>query len=153
MIFSMKKEQVVIRDLTSTGEGVGTLQEKVIFVEGTLPQEKAEVEVTLSKKTYSKGALLRLIEPSPHRTDPPCPYFGVCGGCQIQHADLALQLQLKKNKVVHALQKIGGIENPNVADCNPSKEVFGYRNKITFPLLQKNGKKEIGFFQKRSHAL
>ena len=149
----MKKEQVPIRDLTSTGEGVGTLEEKVVFVEGALPKEQVEIEVVVSKRTYSKAKLLRVLHASPHRIEPPCRYFGVCGGCQIQHTDQAMQHSLKEKKVVDALQKIGGIEKPLVKDCTPSAEAFGYRNKMTFPLLLQQGKKQVGFFQKRSHAL
>ncbi|MCH9617047.1 MAG: 23S rRNA (uracil-C(5))-methyltransferase RlmCD [Chlamydiia bacterium] len=149
----MKKETITIRDLTSTGEGVGAAGDRVVFVDKALPQEKVDISITAKKKSYSKGALLEIITPSEHRVTAPCKYFGTCGGCQLQHADSALQLEVKKNRVVQSLKRIAGIENPPVSDCVSSPDSFGYRNKITIPLLDIGGEKKIGFFKKRSHDL
>jgi 23S rRNA (uracil1939-C5)-methyltransferase len=149
----MKKETISIRDLSSTGEGVGTINDRVVFVDGALPAETVDISITVSKKSYSKGSLLEIITPSKHRIEAPCRYFGTCGGCQLQHADAVLQLEIKKNRVVQSLKRIAGIQNPPVSDCVPSPESFGYRNKITIPLMDIDGDKKIGFFKKRSHIL
>ncbi len=149
----MKKTTIYIRDLTKSGEGVGLINDKVIFIEKALPEEEVICEITQEKSNYSKGNLLHIIKPSSHRVDPPCPYFVECGGCQLQHADQELSALIKKNQVLSALKKIAGIDNPNVEDVFRSEDSYGYRNKITFPLLEVKGKKIIGFFKKKSHEI
>lgn len=153
MLSCMKKENIEIRDLTTLGEGVGTILEKVTFVEGALPKEQVEVEVTEEKKNYSKALLLKIVKPSEERASPPCPYFEECGGCSVQHASKKLQESIKKTRVEESLKRIGGVENPLVEDVVSSPLAYGYRNKITLPLLDENGVKKVGFFQKRSHQI
>lgn len=149
----MKKSTIVIRDLTKSGEGVGSINDKVIFIENALPEEEVICKIIEEKKNYSKGSLLHIIKSSSHRVDPPCPYFVECGGCQLQHADQDLSALIKKNQVISALKKIAGIDNPKVDDVFRSEDIYGYRNKITLPLLESKGKKVMGFFKKKSHEI
>ncbi len=149
----MKKSTIWIRDLTKSGEGVGSINDKVIFIEGALPGEEVICKITSEKKNYSKGDLLQIIIPSRHRVSPPCPYYVECGGCQLQHADQDLSAMIKKNQVLSALKKIAGLENPAVSEVFRSIDSYGYRNKITFPLMEVKGEKVIGFFRKRSHEI
>lgn len=149
----MKKEKIKIRDLSATGEGVGETKNGVIFVDGALPKEEVEVEISLQKKNYAKGNLLKILTPSIYRTEPPCKYFYECGGCSLQHAQIDFQESIKRNRVYEALVRIGGIKDPLVEKCESSNKEYGYRNKITLPLLESFGEKKIGFFKKRSHEI
>jgi len=124
-----------------------------IFVEGALPGETVSVEVTQQKKAYAKAKLLSLLTPSHERTEPLCPLFGECGGCQVMHLQYPAQLNLKKKRVEDALQRIGGLQDVNVLPCLPSPTSLGYRNKIQLPVLWKNGQKTLGLYRKNSHEI
>jgi 23S rRNA (uracil1939-C5)-methyltransferase/tRNA (uracil-5-)-methyltransferase len=102
----------------------------VIMVPFTLPGEKVRVRVYRNHKNYSEADLLAVLTPSPHRTDPRCPLFGQCGGCQYQHLTYAEQLKWKRQQVEELLKYMAGIEfgvNPVIG----SPREFGYRSKIT----------------------
>lgn len=120
---------MIIEDLTSTGEGVGTIEGKKVFVDGALPGETVEIEVLEDRKRFSKAKLLRIVKPSKHRVDPICPLFGTCGGCQIMHLEYPEQLNWKRKRVADALRRIGSLD-VEVAECTPSPDQLGYRNKI-----------------------
>ncbi|MBS0629294.1 MAG: class I SAM-dependent RNA methyltransferase [Verrucomicrobia bacterium] len=120
---------MIIEDLTSSGEGVGSIEGKKVFVDGALPKEEVEVEVTENRKRFAKAKLLRIVRASPDRVDPICPLFGTCGGCQIMHLSYAEQLKWKRKRVQDALKRIGGLEIA-VDECIPSPDQLGYRNKI-----------------------
>jgi len=153
ILYGMKKVKTEIRDVSSTGEGIGSTEDGVLFVDEALSGEEVLAEVILKKRNYSKGKLLEILTPSKHRIDPPCPYFGSCGGCQIQHADKVLQEEIKRDRVKESLKRIAKESEDKIEEFVSSPNPFGYRNKIILPLLFQNGKKKVGFFKKRSHDL
>ncbi|MCP5470155.1 MAG: 23S rRNA (uracil(1939)-C(5))-methyltransferase RlmD [Chlamydiales bacterium] len=141
--------KTTIRSLGSSGEGVGTDETgKTLFIEGALPGETVEYTLDVEKKRYAKGKLVCVVESSPHRTKPPCPLFGTCGGCHIQHLTYEQQLAVKRQRVIDALQRIGHLDH-DVEPCIPSPQPLHYRNKIQLP--HKSG--EIGLFRKNSHDI
>lgn len=98
-----------------------------LFVSGALPGEELEVEITKSFKDYDAARIIRVIAPSPHRAEPFCPLYGVCGGCNFQHIDGGHQIELRKT----LLRESFGLEG---AEC-PEIEVIsasgrGYRSRI-----------------------
>lgn len=131
------------------GEGVGEINGKRVFVHGALPGEIVEVCLTEEKKTYAKGVATKLILKSKDRVEPICPVFGECGGCQLMHLRYDAQLQMKRQKVVDALLRIGTIE-AKVDRCVPSPQEFCYRNKIQLPVT-KEGK--AGLYRRKSHEI
>jgi len=123
----------MIRSLGSSGEGVGTtLEGKTLFIEGALPGERVSYAPLCEKKRYAQGRLLQIIEASPHRVQPPCPFFDACGGCQLQHLAYEAQLAAKRQRIVDALQRIAKLD-VDVAACYPSPMPLHYRNKIQLP--------------------
>jgi 23S rRNA (uracil1939-C5)-methyltransferase len=102
----------------------------VHFVRGALPGETVEAEVTESRKSHRFANATRILEPSPHRVPPPCPVYGICGGCRLQHAAYPAQLEMKRDVLRDTLRRIGRIE-PGDIDANPS-EPYGYRVRGTF---------------------
>jgi 23S rRNA (uracil1939-C5)-methyltransferase len=142
--------RVVIERLAFGGAGVGRLPSgKVCFVEGVVPGEVAEVRVVRERKSHVEAALVRLLEQSPRRVRPPCPYFGRCGGCQFQHLAYDLQLEIKAAQVADALARIGRFPNPPVENTAASPLPYGYRNRIT---VHTHGGK-TGFYGPGSHRL
>lgn len=91
-------------DLDSFGQGVARHNGKALFIAGLLPNERAEVTLTEDKSKYSRGQVKRRLNDSPERVTPRCPHFGVCGGCQQQHASVALQ-QSSKSTALARLMK------------------------------------------------
>lgn len=151
-----KKIFVQIRSLNAEGEGVGQGPDGLtLFVNGALPGETVEVEIFEQHKRFGRARLLHIQARSTERVQPPCPWFGECGGCQVMHASSSLQLRYKRQKVVDALSRIGHLKDADqlVADCLPSPLVFGYRNKIQLPVRGKAGALQIGLFAAGSHRL
>lgn len=86
---------VTVNDLDSFGQGVARHNGKALFIPGLLPQESADVAITEDKKQYAKAQVKRRLNDSPDRVTPRCPHFGICGGCQQQHASIELQQRSK----------------------------------------------------------
>src|ERR1022692_2498644 len=81
-----------IDDIGFGGEGVGRVEDFVVFVPFVISGEEVEVEITEVRKSFGRAKLLRVLSPSAERVAPPCPYFGACGGCQYQHIAYEAQL-------------------------------------------------------------
>ena len=95
---------VTIDDLDTFGQGVARHNGKALFIPGALPGERVDVTITEDKRQYSRGKLLRRLNDSPERVSPICPHFGVCGGCQQQHASVVLQQQSKSQALTRMLK-------------------------------------------------
>lgn len=116
------------------GDALGRHEGKVIFVPYAIPGETIRVEITEDKGHYAFGRLVEVLEPSPDRVEPPCPYFGPtkCGGCQWQHIDYEAQVRLKADVVADQLERIGGIAEPPVQPTLADESGWGYRNHAQF---------------------
>ncbi len=144
---------VNVMGIGSEGEGIARRTDGyTYFVPGALPGDRAEILVLKENKSYGYGKLLRIEEPSPHRTEPGCPVFGKCGGCSLLAADYEFQLELKRRTVADALERIGGFKI-SVAPCVPSEPPFGYRNKAQYPVVQTEDGIKFGFYAPRSHRV
>ncbi len=132
------------------GEALGTLGDHIIFVAYALPGETVRVEVVEKHKRWSRGKLIEIVEPSPHRIAPPCPHFGPdrCGGCQWQHVERSAQLDYKGRIVRDQLQRVGNINNPVVRPTvNPGPD-WAYRTQM---LLYPSGSASLGLRQLQSY--
>ena len=146
---------VVIEKLVPGGLGLGRLKEGiVVMVRYVLPGEKVLVNEEDRKKDYISATLRDILSPSPDRIVPPCPYFGRCGGCDLQHAGPEAQMRLKKAILADNLQRNAGnlfsgspltIEEPLEAP-----EQFNYRQRLR---LQVDREGRYGFFRPGSHIL
>lgn len=100
---------IEIRDLDHDGRGVGRLDDKVVFVHGALPEEVVEARLIARNRRFDEAIVTRVLEPSPERVAPECPWFSQCGGCALQHLSHATQLRYKHKRLVDNLQRIGGV--------------------------------------------
>ncbi len=132
----MKKQivEVEIVDLGDKNQCFGRLDDGMsIFVQGAAAVgDVVRAEIFKIKKNYLVARYREIVRPSPHRIDPVCPYFGLCGGCKWQHMDYAEQLRLKRKQVQDALEHIGGFKDLECEPCLPAPELYGYRNKMDF---------------------
>lgn len=144
---------LTIQDLGSHGEGVGFWDGYAVFVDGALPGEFIQARLFEIKKRCGRGRLQKLIEASEDRVKPSCSLADRCGGCQIMHLSYEKQLEIKKKRVIAALERIGKLFNVEVLSCLPSPSPLHYRNKIQ--LFTNHGAKgiEIGFYERLSHKL
>ena len=99
-----------IVDLSHDGSGIAKLGERPIFVPGALPGEQVRLLPRKRRRQYQLGDLIEIIEPSESRVEPPCEYFGRCGGCAVQHLAYPAQVAFKESTLREALARIGGVE-------------------------------------------
>lgn len=133
-IMSPHAVELTLHGLTHGGEAVGRLPGgKVCFVAYAIPGERVRVEVVEDHPRWSRGRLLEVLEASPDRAAPPCPYFGPgrCGGCALQHVTPQRQAAMKRRVVVEQLERIGKIDHPPVTDTVVVGST-GYRNTARF---------------------
>ena len=145
--------ELTFEDLTHDGSGVGKVNGYPLFVPYALPGETAKVKVIKVNKKYGFGRLVEVTKKSEHRVDPPCNVFYKCGGCQIQHLDYEMQLEMKRNQVKNALKKIGHIEGIPIHPTIGMEDPWRYRNKVQIPVGTKNGELITGFYRMRSHDI
>ena len=143
------KIKLSIHDVAFGGEGVGRLEDFVVFVPFVIIGETVEVEITEVKKNFARARLVTVLTPAPERTTPECPYFTRCGGCQYQHIAYPAQLRIKQKQIADLFERIGKISREVVAPVLPCPSPYAYRNRIMIR-SQWNGpakKLEIGFIR------
>lgn len=144
-----------IDDLSSAGEGVGRDSDgRAVFVAKTVPGESVTARITREQRTWARGELVEVVDPSDERREPRCPLFERCGGCQLQHVTYARQLDWKQHRIREALARIGGLEVGDVPVA-PADREFGYRNRVSFTLKRtRAGRVLAGFHERgRPHRL
>jgi len=114
------------------GSGVGRIDGYVVFVPLTAPGDLVRARVTKAKRTFAEAGLVEVVEPGPDRTDPPCPYFGPCGGCSMQHLTYEAQLRIKEQFVRESLERLAGLCEVPIRPILPAPRPFHYRNKMEF---------------------
>ena len=128
--FSMeiKAEKIVFG-----GDCIGKIDGKTVFISGMLPGEKAKIKILQSKKDYDKAIATEIIESSPHRVSPKCPFYGKCGGCNLQIADSQYQITLRKEIFTDCLKRSLKDDFSKIPEIQvvTSKD-FGYRNRFQF---------------------
>ena len=135
--------QLDLRSWGRLGEAMAAHQGNDVFVFGGIPGERVEAEIVAIRRKYVAAQVTRVIDPSPRRVQPPCPYFGQCTGCQWQHLDYEAQLDAKTANVLDALERIGGFINPPVLSTLPAPEQLQYRNHARFNVWRESG--TLGF--------
>jgi len=123
-----------IDDLAFGGEGVGRADGYVVFVRGGLPGDRLRVRIVEARARFGRGVIDAVLEPSPDRVTPPCPYVGRCGGCRLQHLAYPAQLRFKAKQVRDCLERIGGLGPFELRPILPAPEPLGYRNKMEFTI-------------------
>ena len=132
------------------GEATTVVNGHRVFVFGGIPGEEVVAEVFRERRGYVAARVVEVLKPSPLRVTAPCPYFGTCTGCQWQHVSYEAQLQIKRDVVVDALERVGGFDWPPVTDALPSLDRYGYRNHARFT-IGKDG--SLGFVNKESRQM
>ena len=151
----MKRETIRIVKIVNGGYGFARLATgQVALVRQVLPNETVIITTEAAKKNHLFGSVQQILTEHPARIQPPCKYYGQCGGCDLQHCDYPTQLLLKRGIIEDLL---GRQNNPAVqesisllAEPAPSPSVFGYRQRIR---LQVSNRGHIGFHRFHSHDI
>lgn len=140
-----------IDSLDQEGRGVGRIEGKVIFIDGALPGETVTYRTTRSKASYEVGKLDQILKASPMRTQPQCPHFGVCGGCAMQHLDIAAQVAAKQRMLEDDLWHISKVK-PETMLPPIYGPAWGYRHKarLRARFVPMKGRVLVGFHEKAS---
>ena len=138
-----------VEGYSSEGLGIVRLDGAVVFVPRAIRGETVDLKITKVMKTAAAGEIVKIHNPSPERTEPECPYFGRCGGCDFQHMTYAEELWAKRQRVQDALTRLGGTDL-EVEEILGAKNPTHYRNKSQYPVSSDGS---IGFYQARSHRV
>jgi 23S rRNA (uracil1939-C5)-methyltransferase len=144
-------ERVGVESLAHDGRGVAHPGGKAVFIEGALPGETVAIDYLATHRNYDEARVRTVHEPSPHRVEPRCPHFGVCGGCSLQHLDAGEQIMAKQQVLLDNLNRIGRI-TPDAVLPPLRGPVWGYRGKARLGIKDviKKGRVLVGFREKRS---
>lgn len=138
---------IEILKLDHQGRGIGKLNNKIVFVPNTLPGEIIEIEIIQEKKNYIEGKVKKYIKTSKKRIKPPCPYYNLCGGCNLMHMNYQDQLEYKQQKIENIIHKYTS-QNIKINKIIPSSNIYNYRNKITLHIKDK-----IGLYEDNSNNI
>lgn len=141
------KVELTVEKLVYGGQGLARLDGRVVLVPFVLPGERVRVRLETEKPGRIEASLVEALEPAAGRTDPPCPFFYRCGGCQYQHAVYDVQVEQKRAILREVIERIAKIEPPGIGAV-PSPP-WEYRNRSQFHL---DGG-QIGYFGFGTHRL
>ncbi len=148
----MRKNDIItleITDITHEGSGVGKYEGMAVFVPNTAVGDKIKAHVLKVNKNYAFAKCNEIIEASKHRTKIDCGVFARCGGCVFRHIDYKSEYELKQNRVMQTMNRIGKVDivpQPIIYAQNSDR----YRNKAMYPVAADG---EIGFFSHHSHRV
>ena len=105
---------VKIDDLDMNGLGIAHKENRTIFIDNALPQELIECDIIKQKNSLLFAKNTKIIEKSDLRTTPLCPYFNLCGGCDIQHLNYEKALEFKKQQLLLTCKKVANRDIKNL---------------------------------------
>jgi 23S rRNA (uracil1939-C5)-methyltransferase len=143
---SAAAEQAEVTDLSHEGRGIAHVDGKAVFIDDALPGERVEWVRTKRTRNFDEGRLSAVIEPSPHRVQPRCQHFGVCGGCVLQHLEADQQLQFKQRQLFESLARIGQVKPERVLEPL-SAHAWNYRRRARLAArwVPKKNRTVVGF--------
>lgn len=146
--------EVMIEDMSETGEGIGKTDGFTWFIKDTVIGDKIQAKVMKTKKSYGFARLEKIVKPSENRVEPKCPVARQCGGCQLQAMAYQEQLRFKERKIYNNITRIGGFQEIPMLPIIGMDDPWRYRNKAQFPWgLDREGNIVTGFYAGRTHSI
>ena len=149
-----QKLEIEIEKIVFGGEGLGRVDGFAVFVPMSVPGDKLEIDIISVKKSYARGLITKIIEPSKDRIEDLSKVsFEDFDGCDFGMLKYEKQLEYKDKMLEEVLTKISGIdlENVQVGKIIGSDEKVNYRNKTAEPFFKKDGIIQTGFYSRKSH--
>lgn len=135
-------------DMADEGRAVARHEGLVVFIAKAVPGDLVNLRIIKKKKSFLEAEVTELLEPSPDRAQPFCIHFGTCGGCKWQHLDYSAQLKFKQKQVKDAMERLGKIPDPPLAEIIGSSPDRFYRNKMDFSAADRKWLSPVEFAQK-----
>lgn len=129
-------EELAIQDLSSEGLGVAKVNEKVVFVESTVPGDVVKARTYQRRTSFEKARVIELLKPSPDRVEPFCQHFEACGGCKWQYLPYEQQIQYKDKIVGDAFARLAKVEIGERLPILAAPATTYYRNKLEYTFSQ-----------------
>ncbi len=151
----LKKNELyraAVSGFTSEGLGVCRVEGWAVFVPNAAPGEEYDLRITHVGKNAAYGKIETIITKSPQRVNRQCPYAKLCGGCDFWHLSYEAELEIKAQRVLDALNRLGG-QNLQSLPITGAKSCLSYRNKAQFPVAPEKNSLAAGFFKKGTHEL
>lgn len=145
--------ELEITSLVHGGRGIGHCDGKAVFVPLTMPGDLVNCRVIKSKRRYAEAELVEVVQPSPLRRQPPCPFFGACGGCQWQHLPYIEQLRWKERTFSDLMTRNHIVAEERIKPIVQAPDEWSYRNRVQLKCHFTAEGLAIGFFRHGSHSV
>ena len=152
MLIKNQIYEATIVDYTAEGQGIAKVDGCVVFIPNAIAGERCRIRIEKAQKTWATGKIVEILEKSPHRIQRECPISSSCGGCDFWHMDYEEEARLKADRVLQALNRIGG-ENLTQMPILSAPTCYGYRNKAQYPVSSRKGRVFAGFFRAGTHQV
>lgn len=130
-------QNVPVTGYAAEGKAFAKIEGKVLFIEGAVPGDVADVLLTKNKRDWAEGTVTKIHTYSAERVTPFCTHFGICGGCKWQMLPYEKQLKYKEQEVRDVIKRIGKLNDVLVLPIIGSQKTTGYRNKLEFTFSNK----------------
>lgn len=144
--------EVEVEKVVYGGEGLARHGGRVLLIPQAAPGDRLRVEIISEKADYARAQITEILAPSPDRRPAPCPYYGRCGGCQLQHLRYEAQLRAKVAMVRESLVRIAGLRWTDEIPIIPSEE-FHYRLRAEVKVDAAGDRVRLGYYRPSSHVL
>jgi len=141
---------VTIERILPGGVGLAHADGKTVFVSLAAKSDRVRVKIDREQGNLLFASITEILEPSPDRIEPPCPYFGRCGGCDFQQLTYEAQLAAKSEIIRDCLHRIAQVDLPEVKVV-PSPNSWQYRARATWQLDQEQ--RTIGYYERGSRRV
>ena len=143
--------EVAIERILPGGVGLAHAEGMTVFVYLAAPGDWVRVEIERTRGKVAFASIKEIIKPSPLRIEPPCPYFGRCGGCDFQQLNYETQLQTKVEIIRDCLQRLGGLDPVPDFEIQPSPNEWHYRARANWQVDRATN--ELGYFERGSNRV
>lgn len=144
--------ELTIEKIVYGGDGLARTESGTVFVPLTAPGDRVRAEIIEQRKGFARAALESVLEPSPVRREPPCKFYGRCGGCQLQHLTYEAQLRAKSEFIRESLSRLGQIDWTEPVEIIAGAE-FEYRSRLRLQVDRQHTPPRVGFFEAKSHRV
>ncbi|HXF04419.1 MAG TPA: class I SAM-dependent RNA methyltransferase [Blastocatellia bacterium] len=144
--------EVEVEKVVYGGDGLARHGGRVLLIRGAAPGDRLRVKIIAEKADYARAEITEIVVASPERRPPPCPYYGRCGGCQLQHLRYEAQLRAKVAMIKESLARIAGLHWTDEIHIIPSEE-FHYRLRAELKVDAAGDRVRLGYYQPSSHIL
>lgn len=142
---------VTIERIVGDGKGIAFHEGNTVFVPETAPGDRVRARIRSQRGKIIQATIEEIIEPSPRRVEPPCPYFFACGGCDFQQLSYEDQLETKVAMIQDSLRRIAKLDPLPAIPITPSPEPLAYRSRAEWQIDQRGRK--IGYFASGTHEV